>query len=143
MFVRSNNFRSRTKEERAAKSLPLPKFNNIAGNPEYFINMIKLDEEMEHLRDTIFYRIFQKSLLFDTFDTAIEYRNLLVKSKRQAPPLYTRTGERIQADGIFNPGKGNRLPDKLNAQFGAQPDYSYEEFQSIQSGKLSYIILYL
>ena len=41
----------------------------IKGNPEYLVELINLNDES--LRDTIFYNVFKRQLLFDDLDTAI------------------------------------------------------------------------
>ena len=74
----------------------------IKGNPEYLAELITLSEES--LRDTIFFNVFKRQLLFDNLETAIEYRQWMVKKKKVVPTIYTRTGEKLSQEGQLDPG---------------------------------------
>ena len=74
----------------------------IQGNPEYLVELINLNDES--LRDTIFYNVFKRQLLFDDLDTAIKYREWMVRRRRSVPTIYTRTGEKLAQEGHLDPG---------------------------------------
>jgi len=67
------------------------------------VNIIQLDDSKEHLRDSVFFSIFRKSLIFDDFELAAQYRKQLRAEGSSPPTLYTRRGDRITSDGLFNP----------------------------------------
>ena len=74
----------------------------IPGNPEYLAELISLNDES--FRDTIFYSVFKRQLLFDDLETAIKYREWMVQRKRSVPTIYTRTGEKLTQEGQLDPG---------------------------------------
>jgi hypothetical protein len=103
--------------------------SGIKGNPEYLVDLISLNDEA--LRDTLFYNVFKRALLFDDLDSAIEYRQFMVKKKRNVPTIFTRTGEKLPQEGQLDP-IGGRLPENLDYIFGQMKpqhgnDYKYIE----------------
>ena len=74
----------------------------IQGNPEYLAELITLSDES--LRDTIFFNVFKRQLLFDNLETAIQYRQWMVKKRKSVPTIYTRTGEKLTQEGQLDPG---------------------------------------
>jgi hypothetical protein len=112
--------RKRTDAERASGSLPLEKIK-ANGNPEFLVNLIRLREENEHLRDTVFWGVFKKSLLFDSMATATAYREKEIKAGRSVSTIVTRTGDIITADGVLDPNA--KIPNKsgLRMIFGQLP----------------------
>jgi hypothetical protein len=89
------------------------------GNPRYMVNLIQLDSEMEHLRDTVFHAIYGHSILFDDFESALEYRKHIVERGKSPPPIYTLSGQCILSKGILDP-KGNQMPADLPYILGEQ-----------------------
>ncbi len=53
-------------------------------------------------------------------NTALEYREYLVRNGIPPPPLYTLNGEKIPSQSILDPGQGARLPERLEFIFGEQ-----------------------
>ena len=69
-----HELRARTTEEMRRQVLPLPDLSHQPGHPQYLVNMVKLAPDKEHFRDTIFWNIFRNSILFDTIETANQFR---------------------------------------------------------------------
>ena len=128
----AKKFRKRNEAEMARASLPLDVLRNVPGRPEYLVNLVSLDKENEHLRDTLFWSIFKKSLLFDDLPSGSAYRDGEIRKGRSAPAIFTRKGEMIRSDGLMDPS--NKV--NLNASdqrrggfvFGAQPASATEDF---------------
>lgn len=132
MTTRSNTAatRERTTEEREAGMLPLPAVTigkeAAPGNPQYMVNLLKLDEDNEHLRDSIFFSIFNTSILFDTMAHATQYRKYRIEQKLTCAVLYSRKGERLDSNGLLDPR--DRLPERQDYVFGEQPMHSTREY---------------
>ena len=88
------------------------------GHPRYLVNMVQLTRDQEHLRDTLLYNNFQKSMLFDDLDSALAYRAYLVKINISPPLIYTMDGERISARAVLNPSPSGKCPQDLEFIFG-------------------------
>ena len=101
--------------------LPLPSLNEVPGHPQYLINLIRLQPQLEYLRDTLFYAIYKDSLLFDTLDSALNYKRKCFQQNRQVGNLYTLQGDRILSNGILNPDKSAKLE-------GARLRFVYGQF---------------
>ena len=97
------------RHSRERKKIELEDISNQEGNPEYLVNLIKLDDHHEHLRATIFWKTFSKSIVFDTLATAQHYRDYLISARKEPPALYTRDGNRVLNDGIMDPRPGRNL----------------------------------
>jgi hypothetical protein len=139
--------------------LDLPRLpGNISGNPRYLVcdlysssethlsppsllppfslqvNLIHLHQKDEKLRDTIFYQIFQNSLLLETEVDATLYRNLLIQNKIfPIPTLYSLDGCCLRGDGLLSPTTHhqNHLPGKLNYIFGEKSLTDLTEFRNL------------
>ena len=133
----SNGKRPRSEEEVKAQTLPLKKLNppgkRVAGNPEYVINLLKLDRKHEKLRDTIFWTICRDNILIDDLETAMLHRRESIRLGQSLSTYYTRTGERLGSDGILNPNvKMPQNPDqRLEYIFGGQSPVSSHDFTEI------------
>lgn len=101
------------------------------------VNLIEIQEQMEYLRDTIFYSFFGKSILFDDMESATEYRSSLVERGISPPIIYTMAGERILNSGILDPSKRGRLPSRLDYVFGQQSSTDSKEFKSLHAGMMN------
>ena len=98
--------------------------------------MISLDPDKEHLRKTIFWKTFHKSMMFDTYENAQNYRKQLISLRKEPPStFYSRDGHRITPDGVMDPTKssGSRAPEKLDFIFGQQPSENLAEFKKIEA----------
>lgn len=95
------------------------------------VNLIQLDSEVEHLRDTIFWAIFGNSILFDDFESAVEYRKHVVERGNTPRPIYTTTGHRILSKGILDP-KGSAMPADLPYIFGEQDPVRSADYGILQ-----------
>jgi hypothetical protein len=83
--------------------------------------MIKLQREREHLRDTLFYNIYQKSIIFDDMKSALAYRQALIRQEIQPPTIYTLHGERITGNALLDPSANARLPSTMEFIYGEEP----------------------
>lgn len=84
--------------------------------------MIALEPQHESLRETLFYNIFKRSIMFDNLETALAYRRSLVTRNVSPPTIYTRRGDKLNSDGVLNPRQGaGKLPDALEFVFGQLP----------------------
>lgn len=102
--------------------------------------MIQLEPHDEHLRDTVFYKIFGNTLLFDSMETAQAHRLSQIARNQNSPTMYTRDGNCLPSDGSMDPTVGrNRMPHHFNYVFGEQPPRHKEQLmQQIQKGKNSF-----
>eukprot|EP01039_Chlorochromonas_danica_P002706 gene2706-2956_t len=132
-FRNSNNLgslRERSSEEKAQGLLPLPSVQingePAPGNPQYLVNVLRLDTEREGLRDTIFNAIFGISILFDTLHAASQYRKYCIEKKVACGTLYSRRGDKIDAHGLMDPR--DRVPQHMNYVFGEQPVHKTKEY---------------
>ena len=117
--------RERTEEEKKAGTLPLtPSLEGIPGNPRYAVNMLKLPTKDEGKRETIFYHIYRKTLVFDTMVNALDYvaKCMVERQDLEEPPfhaVYTMDGHRIGTNGIID--MRNKIPSKLPVMYGQGP----------------------
>lgn len=95
------------------------------------VDIIKLDECNETLRESVFYSALKNSILIDTMENAIDYKKELIRANKTIPTMYTLNGERLGADGILNPGTGGKAPKELNYIFGQQQLTNSIDFKSI------------
>ncbi len=136
-FPTSAGKRPRSDEEVKTQTLPLKKLNpsgkRVAGNPEYLVNLLKLDRKNEKLRDTIFWTICKNNILIDDLETALLHRKESIRLGHSLSTYYTRTGERLGSDGILNPNvKMPQDPDqRLEYIFGGQSPVSSNDFTEI------------
>ena len=112
------------------------------GNPRHLVNMVQLDPEHEHYRDTIFHSVFGVSLVFDDIDHATEYRRKLVAKGHRPPVIFTTTGDRIAANGVLDP-RGGRKPNELKFIFGEQNPCNTAEYTKIKSGEGDWALLFV
>jgi hypothetical protein len=97
--------------------------------------MLKLTQENEELRDTLFHSIFRGTLVFDDIRSAVDYKKSLIAQQKGPPPIFTMEGDKLTADGMMNPKKGQgKLPDRLEYIFGQQRPDSSEEFKRLEAG---------
>jgi hypothetical protein len=148
--------KNRSENQRSQQKIPLelPRITgHISGNPRHLVspfpystsnlslplslslfrqvNLIHLHPKDEKLRDTIFYQIFQNSLLLDKETDAVIYRNLLIQNKIfPIPNLYSLDGVCLRGDGLFHPTQ-DRLPGKLNYIFGEKSVTDLSEFRNL------------
>ena len=97
-----NIYRLRNDHEKAEGRLPIPRINFNRGNPEYMVNLIELPAHNEYLRDTLFYGIYQDTILIDTIEMAQEYREMLGRVPT-VPTIYTRDGAVMASNGLMSP----------------------------------------
>jgi len=133
-----NGYRPRNAQEVARKALPLeePHFDDRSrgrpsGNPRYMVNMIQLNSEFEYLRDSVFFALFNKALLFDDMESASEYRKALVDKGIHPPPIYSLSGERFSSQGVLDP-KAGKLPKELQFVFGEQDPTRSADYYTLQ-----------
>lgn len=130
--------RPRSEDEIRSQTLPLKKLNppgkRVAGNPEYLINLLKLDRTNEKLRDTVFWTICKNNILIDNLETALLNRKECIRLGHSVPTYYTRTGERLGSDGILNPNvKMPQNPEeRLEYIFGGESPVSSSDFAEIK-----------
>lgn len=95
--------------------------------------MIKLPRDREQLRDTLFFNIYQKSILFDDMKNALVYRQSLIRQEIQPPMLYTLRGERITGNALLDPSANAKLPSTLEFVYGEEPHGSTSRSEYNQS----------
>ena len=119
----------------------------VKGNPQAIVNILQLADKDEDLRDTIFFNIFGKGLLFDTFSDATEYHSRVCAHNRKhlgalsLIPVYGwQDGvlHKMGADGSQDYRNGILRPDaieKLSLVFGEMPPSLKDaSFKNLQSG---------
>ena len=100
------------------------------------MNLIQLDPKNEHLRDSLFYHIFKRTLLFDDMDTALAYRRSQISQDKQPPKIYTLAGKKVGTDGILDPGAERRQDSRnLKFVFGMQPPTKSSVYINLLTGK--------
>jgi chromosome segregation ATPase len=127
--------RSRSEAEMRNGQLPLPSLQNVPGNPQYLINLIKLQPQNEGLRDTLFYHMYKDSLLFDSMETALSYKKRCIQQNQIVGNLYTRQGDRILSNGILISGKSAKLEDsfgRLRCVFGQYVPDNQDEITELE-----------
>jgi hypothetical protein len=95
------------------------------------VDIIKLDECNESLRESVFYHVFKSNILIDTMENAIDYKKELIRTNKQVPTIFTLKGEKFGSEGILNPGSGGKVPKELNYIFGQQQLTNSINFKSI------------
>ena len=96
--------RERTPAEKAAKILPLPNQGTSPGEPKYAVNELQLLDHHEHLRDTVFWKLLNKMLVFDDLAKLEEYREFMRSKKRDHGMLLAlREGVKVDSSGILDP----------------------------------------
>jgi len=125
----SDNNGARSADAVKQQQLPLPKINH-GGNPRYLVNIIQLDTEMEHMRDTLFYAIFDRALLFDDQDSALAYQKKIISEKKRPPTIMTMQGDKFLPDGLLNPQ--SKMPERVPFVFGEQPPDGRTDCQSFE-----------
>jgi chromosome segregation ATPase len=119
----------RTAAEKLKQSLPLPHLND-PGNPRYLVNMIQLDRDHESLRDTLFFAMFDRTLLFDDKDSALSYQKKKIDMGVRPPAVLTMQGDRFLGDGVFDPTLRVRKEPQL--MFGEQPFVKREDYMNFK-----------
>ena len=125
----SDNNGLRNAEAVKQQALPLPKIDH-RGNPRYLVNLIQLDAETEHLRDTLFYAIFDRALLFDDQESALAYQKKVIAEKKRPPTIMTMQGDKFLPDGLLNPQ--SKMPERVPFVFGEQPPDGRTDCQSYE-----------
>ena len=99
------------------------------------VNLIQLDAKNEPLRDSLFYHIFKRTLLFDDMDTALAFRRSQISQDKQPPKIYTLGGKKVGTDGILDPDAGRRQDNKnLKFVFGMQPPNKSSVYVNLLTG---------
>lgn len=107
------------------KSLPL-------GNPKLLVNLIQLDQDNEDLRESIFYSIFENSLLFDDNISAKAYRDWFLQHGRGSmPDIFTKEGVKFDRRGIIW-RRNVDDPTELQYIFGEQNPVDSSEFRNLK-----------
>jgi hypothetical protein len=98
--------------------------------------MLKLDPNLEELRDTLFHSMIKGMLVFDDIPSAVNFKRAQIREQKAPPTIYTLTGDKLTSDGMMNPRKGQgKISDRLEYVFGqSKPDMT-EEFQLIEGGE--------
>ncbi len=113
--------------------MPFPPIK-ARGNPRYLANMVQLNPEDEHLRDSVVNTLFGTTLLFDDLDAATDYRSSLIAKDTKPPIIFTVTGDKIAANGVLDP-RGGRKPPRLEYIFGEQLPSASGDFDKLQAGE--------
>jgi len=96
--------RERTDAEIAAKCLPLPSQGASPGQPKYVVNELQLLDHHEHLRDTVFWKLLNKMLVFDDLAKLEKYREFIRSKKRDHGMLLAlKEGVKVDSSGILDP----------------------------------------
>lgn len=95
------------------------------------VNLLHLKPDLESLRDTLFFNIFNNAILFDDMNSALDYRQYLVQNDIRPPSMYTLQGTKVTSQAVLDPGPGGMKPSRLDYVFGEQPS---RVFESIRAG---------
>jgi len=101
------NRRKRNEAERLSASLPLG-LNEAPpdGFISYAVNMIELPPNNEYLRDTLFWSLYGKTMVFRTSAQALSYMQSCRTRKQSCPTLLcTADGMKIQGSGLMGGNK--------------------------------------
>jgi chromosome segregation ATPase len=103
-FGMRGNRGGRSEEDIRHGRLPLPDIHRtIPGNPQYMVNMIQLDPAREHLRETIFYHMFQSTIVVDDLRSGHQLQDWLIRNQMFRSAIVCRTGEKLEPSGILEP----------------------------------------
>ena len=98
--------RPRTPREVASKSLPLGDMSGVNGFIDFAVNIIQLPPNEENLRDTLFWNVYSRTMVFHTSEQGQEYMKECRKKRQQCPTIICfRDGIKIMSSGLMG---GNR-----------------------------------
>ena len=76
--------------------------------------MLRLRDEHEFLRDSLFYYLFSDHVVFDDIDSALSY---LHDGAHPPAVIYTKDGIKIERNGMFDPSQRDNF-DNLEYIYG-------------------------
>lgn len=100
------------------------------------VNLLEFKRENKHLRSTLFWSIFQRTIVVKDIEHAQKYREHVIKLKVSCPAILTSFGDLLAADGLMDPGR--RCPpslENLRYTFGELPPLERAEFCNMKSDR--------
>lgn len=113
--------------------LPRPP-NGFRSQIDFAVNLLEFTEENRHLRSTLYWSVFSRTIVVSDLEQAQRYREHVVKLKQPCPAILTLTGDLIASDGLMDPSR--KCPLKmtmLRYTFGELPLKQRNEFQTLQT----------
>ena len=123
---------SRNDADMKQRALPLQKISGLAGSPRYVVNMIELENENEYLRDSLFFAIFDRTILFADSESALAYQRKIFDLGQRPPTLLTMKGDKFRGDGMFDPNLQVRNDKEPQVMFGEQPYRKREDYTNLK-----------
>ena len=111
--------------------LPKPP-NGFKSKIQFAVNLLEFTEENARLRRTLFFSVFNKTIVVDDLESAQLYREHLVRLNQKCPAILTMNGDLISGDGLMDPNRKcpRRLED-LRFTFGELPPTGKPEFHRL------------
>ena len=100
--------------------------------------MLTLDPQHEHLRESLFWKMYGKTLLFRDIETANAYGKKLADKHESPPSMYSENHDRILSDGILDPTYGRSDSGKqisLRCVYGMQKPTTTALYQNLEAGE--------
>ena len=118
-----NSFRKRGFDGDNGELLPIdlpdpPK--NFKSSIDFAVNLLEFKDDDKNLRATLFWSIFNRTIVVKDIEHAQRYREHVIKQKQPCPAILTYQGDLLASDGLMDPGR--RCPPKLE-----QLRYSFSE----------------
>ena len=106
---------------------------NFRSEINFAVNLFDLADKYKHLRASLLWAIFGKTIVVKDLEHAQRYREHLVKQRKSCPAILTLNGDMIASDGLMDPKR--KCPshiDVLKFSFGELPPSEKEECRSLQ-----------
>eukprot|EP01080_Neovahlkampfia_damariscottae_P009904 gene9904-2226_t len=85
-------------------SYPFRDINDQEGALGHAINLIELKKEQFEIR-YVFYSLIGDTIVFDTYENALAYRQRLLMQKKRCPTIVTMDGDKLEQTGVVYAGK--------------------------------------
>ena len=124
--------RDKTREQIIAdRRLPLPPVDARFNYRGHAVNQIILRPEDEHLRQSVFYSIFSNTIILDTEDDALAYReHCKQRNLRRCTVMCYKDGRRLRSGGPLDALDRFKDARGLEFIFGGQDPKETPEFQA-------------
>lgn len=100
---------------------------------EFAVNLLEFTRENGYLRSTLFWNLFQKTIVVKDLKSGQIYREHLTKMRQSCPTILTRDGNMIASDGLMDPKR--RCPariEDLKFSFGALPPLETVQYREVK-----------
>ena len=97
---------------------------------------MEISPDLEHLRETLFYKIFKEALLVPTKNDIAKVKDFCCEKGDKVPrSIFSSDGYSVSADGLFS-----KMPTHLDYIFGEQNVLASKRYQDATKGWLFYVL---